>query len=97
MFSRELDRAMTVTYIDKAVVEMQPEEGGAHPHLVSHGVEHVLLHDVVQLRAGAVVEIRRQLAPRALPTEAQGKDRTRKHPTAARVALHFSLLAMLAS
>jgi hypothetical protein len=68
-------------YIDEAVVEVQPEEGGAHPHLSSHGVEHVALHGVVQLRASAAVETRCQLAP---ATEAQRENRgAYKQPAAA--------------
>lgn len=64
------------SYIDKAVVEMEPEEGGAHPHLSSHSSKHMPLHDGVQIRTCFVVEIRGELTSHTLATEeAQCKNR----------------------
>ena len=63
------------SYIDKAVMEMEPKEGGAHPHLSPHGSEHMLLHNSVQMRTRfVVIIIRGELTSHTLVTEAQRKN-----------------------
>ena len=62
------------SYIDKAGMEMEPKEGGAHPHLSPHGSEHMLLHNSVEKRTRFVVKIRGELTSHTLVTEAQRKN-----------------------
>jgi len=55
-------------------MEMEPKEGGAHPHLSPHGSEHMLLHNSVQMRTRFVVKIRGELTSHTLVAEAQCKN-----------------------
>jgi hypothetical protein len=55
-------------------MEMEPKEGGAHPHLSPHGSEHMLLHNSVQMRTRFVVKIRGELTSQTLVAKAQCKN-----------------------
>jgi hypothetical protein len=56
-------RLMACTYLDKAVVEEEPDEGRAHPTLGEERREHGGPHDELQRRACRRVEGRRELLP----------------------------------
>jgi hypothetical protein len=47
----------SIWYIDKAVMEMEPEQGGPHPQLIPHGSKYMLLYNGVHAGARVIVEI----------------------------------------
>ena len=52
------------TCLDKAVMEVQPEQGGSHAVLLVHGGRHGALDGGQRVRARRVVERRRELRRR---------------------------------
>lgn len=49
------------TYVDEAVMEVEAENGRAHPLLLVHSLRHGRPHDPLEIAARFVVERRRQL------------------------------------
>lgn len=66
-----------VTCLDKAVVEVKPEQGSPHAWLLAHRRRHGALDRRKRARAGRVVERRRQLSRRRRGQAQQQQDRRR--------------------
>ena len=54
-------KQIIIQNLNEAVVEEEPEEGGAHPGFGHDGRDHGGAHDELQRRAGECVERRREL------------------------------------
>lgn len=77
-------------YIDEAVVEVKPEQGGAHAHLGLHRGGHAGPDDAVNLGAAIVVVVVRQLPARRRGGEAQQNDDIAEETQAASRAISTS-------
>ena len=65
-------------YLDEAVMEMQPDEGGGHPGLPGHGLRHDGVHHLFGLGARVVVELREQAAVTRVADHGAGEEQRRQ-------------------
>lgn len=75
---------MIILYQDEAVVEVEPEDGGAHAAVLGDGRGHVVAHDLRQARAGVGVEGRAELPAGGR----EGEEKRKEEATPACERLH---------
>lgn len=69
----------THTHLDEAVVEVQADEAGEDAGVRLHCVDEHLLHDVVGVRAGAVIVVLAQLRRRAMEARRRHQGHRQDH------------------
>jgi hypothetical protein len=66
-----------MNYLDKAVMEMQPDEGRRHSGLPGYGLCHDGVHNLLRLGARVVIELREQPAVPWVAADRAGQEEWR--------------------